>query len=335
MREKRADIEAAKGVAILLVVFGHLVARQDPSGVVWYEPLRRAVYSFHMPLFLYLSGLAAVYSGLVLRPRAQFGRVAAARAQRLLLPFLALGLLVVLGKLALAPLLHVDNAPSGLGSGLLALIWDTGRSPALSVWYLFVLFCLTLGTLALLNGHASRLPWLCGAALALFWLNLPSCFYLDRIFTYAPFFLAGALCGSTGPRWEGWMDRHWPAAMALFFAGLAAVARLGPVTPLGGKTCLLLMGMISLPAIHGWVRSLARAPLLAAFLWLGRHCFAIYLFNTLFIGLAKALLLTAWPWNNAHFCAFAAALMACGLLGPIALKRCALQRVALLDRLTS
>src|SRR6516165_3886939 len=44
LREWRPDIEQAKGLAILLVVFGHLVARQDPEGVHWYEPLRRAVY---------------------------------------------------------------------------------------------------------------------------------------------------------------------------------------------------------------------------------------------------------------------------------------------------
>ncbi len=66
--ERRADIDSAKGLAILLVVFGHLVARADPAGVTWYEPLRRAVYAFHMPFFLYLSGLVAVLSGMLTVP---------------------------------------------------------------------------------------------------------------------------------------------------------------------------------------------------------------------------------------------------------------------------
>ena len=60
----------------------------------------------------------------------------------------------------------------------------------------------------------------------------------------------------------------------------------------------------------------------------------IYLFNTLFIGLAKALLLPLWPWDGTNFCAFAIALMTAGLLGPIALKRYAFRRVKWLDRMT-
>jgi fucose 4-O-acetylase-like acetyltransferase len=54
---RRADLDRAKGFAILFVVFGHIVARQDPASVHWYEPLRRAIYGFHMPFFLYLSGI--------------------------------------------------------------------------------------------------------------------------------------------------------------------------------------------------------------------------------------------------------------------------------------
>ena len=65
---RRQDIDRAKGLAILLVVFGHIVARSDPLNVNWYEPLRRAVYAFHMPFFLYLSGIVAVFSGALFTP---------------------------------------------------------------------------------------------------------------------------------------------------------------------------------------------------------------------------------------------------------------------------
>ena len=91
----------AKGLAIILVVFGHIVARQDPAQVQWYEPLRRAIYAFHMPFFLYLSGFVAAASGFLGRGRAGFGDALKRRAQRLLLPFFALGLLILAGKLSL------------------------------------------------------------------------------------------------------------------------------------------------------------------------------------------------------------------------------------------
>ncbi len=190
--QRRDDIDLTKGLAILLVVFGHLVARTDPAGVDWYEPLRRAVYAFHMPLFLYLSGLVAVLSGTLLAPRMAWPKVARARAKRLLVPFLGLGVLTVLGKLPASHVMFVDNAPAGLLSGLSALVWHTLHSPALSVWYLFVLFVVSLGSMVILDGQTRRLPWLLGGLLLLYALPLPAYVYLDRVGHYAIFFGLGA-----------------------------------------------------------------------------------------------------------------------------------------------
>jgi hypothetical protein len=60
----------------------------------------------------------------------------------------------------------------------------------------------------------------------------------------------------------------------------------------------------------------------------------IYLFNTLFIGLAKGLLLHVWAWDNSDFAPFAAVLMLAGVLGPMGLKRYGLRYVPVLNRLT-
>ena len=62
-RARRLDLYRAKGIAILLVVLGHIVAREQPPGVEWYEPFRYAIYRFHMPFFLYLSGTVVVLTG--------------------------------------------------------------------------------------------------------------------------------------------------------------------------------------------------------------------------------------------------------------------------------
>jgi fucose 4-O-acetylase-like acetyltransferase len=334
LRERRADIEAAKGLAILLVVFGHLVARQDPAGVHWYEPLRRAVYAFHMPLFLYLSGLVAVHSGFLRQRRAAFGTLAAARGKRLLVPFFGVGVLIVLGKCAVSGLVHVDNAPSRLGPGLVALVWDTGHSPALSIWYLFVLFTVSLGSVLLLDGHTTRLRWLLAGSLILYWVNWPAYVYLDRVGTYAPFFLIGAMAGILGARWEGFIDCAWPWLMVLFLVSLVAVAAIAESSVTQQKSILLLVGVISLPAIHGFLRRLRFIPVQTAFLLLGRYSFMIYLFNTLCIGIAKGLLLMFWSWDGTQFFPFAVALMSAGLTGPMVLKRYAFRRVKVIDRLT-
>lgn len=35
-KERRLDLDRAKGLAILLVVYGHIVARQAPANNEWY-----------------------------------------------------------------------------------------------------------------------------------------------------------------------------------------------------------------------------------------------------------------------------------------------------------
>jgi fucose 4-O-acetylase-like acetyltransferase len=333
MTARRQDIDAAKGLAILLVVFGHLVARADPQGVEWYEPLRRAVYAFHMPLFLYLSGLLAASSGMLLSKRTEWGFIARSRAKRLLVPFFCLGALVAVGKLLAARVVFVDNPPAGLMPGLLGLLWHTATSPALTVWYLFVLFAVSIGALVLLDGRAARWPWLLALSLLLYVLPLPAYVYADRVGEYAVFFVLGAGAGFYGPRWDCWVDWAWPAALTLLLMALAAVALFGAHWP--EKLELLSVGALSLPAIHGAVRNLQTEPLRALFLFLGRYSFVIYLFNTLFIGLTKGLLLHVWSWNGTHFLPFACALMSAGIFGPMALKKYALRRVLMLDRFTS
>lgn len=58
-REKYIDI--AKGIAIISVVSGHiLIYNIYGFNDVWNEsPLVKFIYSFHMPLFIFLSGLVA------------------------------------------------------------------------------------------------------------------------------------------------------------------------------------------------------------------------------------------------------------------------------------
>jgi len=113
-RPRRLDLERAKGIAILLVVLGHIVAREAPPGVEWYEPLRQAIYRFHMPFFLYLSGTVLVLSGAAATPPAAWPGLLRRRAQRLLLPFFLLGLLILAAKLAARmPNVEIHHYPVG------------------------------------------------------------------------------------------------------------------------------------------------------------------------------------------------------------------------------
>ena len=217
------ELDRAKGLAILLVVFGHLVAREDPAGVTWYGPLRMVVYLFHMPFFFYLSGYVAVLSGATqAAPGAGLGR----RARRLLLPFLGFGLAILLGKLALGRIITVDNMPAGLADGLLTLFWETGRSPATSVWYLLVLF-VYLAVLPVIL-RVVGLAGLLALAALLFTIPIPPIAYLDRICGYFIFFTAGVAAAQATTNYLTAIDRwRWP----LFTGFSACLPAAGMVRP--------------------------------------------------------------------------------------------------------
>jgi len=328
---RREDIDRTKGLAILLVVFGHLVARADPAGVSWYEPLRRAVYAFHMPLFLYLSGLVAVGSGMLLAPRAAWPGMARRRAMRLLVPFFGFGLLVMFGKLALCRVVFVDHPPAGWRAGLDGLLWHTANSPALSIWYLFVLFVVSVVCAFVLDGRPARLWWLLVVALAMYALVWPDDVYLPQLGRYAVFFVLGAGAALLGAQWDDFMRRRWRWLLAVFVAGLAADAMFGGGWP--QELTLFCFGVLSMPAVHGLLRY-SRLSSSQTLLWFGRYSFMIYLFNTMFIGVTKGMLLLVVSWNGADFLPFAVVLMAAGSLGPVALKRYGLRWVPILDRMT-
>jgi fucose 4-O-acetylase-like acetyltransferase len=336
---RRADLDRVKGLAILLVVFGHLVARRGPVGVGWYEPLRIGVYLFHMPLFMYLSGYVTFLSGAARTPMPVWPRLLRRRAARLLGPFLMFGVAILVGKLLLARLAPVDNVPQDLWHGLRALVWDTDHSPATSVWYIGVLFVYSIATPPLLALRAGAVV-LTVCAVVLFLLPLPPVLYLDRIGTYFVFFVAGGLAADAGRRWLRIVDTMWPAALAgLLLAALpVALGWLRFDWSEGSqafpyKWAMLTAGLLSLPALHGLVRH-GPAARSVSLIVLGRYVFVIYLLNTVFIGLAKVLMLRIVTWDGAHFLPFAAVLMAAGTLGPMMTKRWVLRRLPMLDRAT-
>ena len=329
---RRQDVDRAKGLAILFVVFGHIVARSDPLHVDWYEPLRRAVYAFHMPFFLYLSGLVAVFSGALFTPPKDWQTLLAARARRLLIPFLALGLLIVCGKNIAQHIVFVDNQVTSLMAGMINLFWHTQDSPALSIWYLFVLFTLSIASPVLVWANHGQLNYLLIVGLFFYCIPLPAFLYLDHIGEYTIFFALGTFAAAHEKNWINFVDRYWRVSLLLWLFALALIAGFGRNWPV--KSELLPVGLVSMVSLHGLVRHLP-VTLASMFNWLGRNCFMIYLFNTLFIGFSKGLLLRLTDWNGNHFLFFAVFLMLSGIFGPVFLRQFLFRRVEILERYTA
>jgi fucose 4-O-acetylase-like acetyltransferase len=123
MRDKTVD--ALKGYAIILVVLGHVIEYiVDENNSKIFE----CIYSFHMPLFMFLSGY--IISGKVTTP---WGHWLRTRAVRLLIPFFVWLLIwSILNKINFFNFSFL-NGLSGL---------DGLTFPSITPWFLMVLFIL-------------------------------------------------------------------------------------------------------------------------------------------------------------------------------------------------
>lgn len=321
---RRFDIDQAKGLAILLVVFGHLIANGYPPGNAWYDTAKDIIYSFHMPFFMYLSGY--VFSLTDKQRSADYGALLRDRALRLLVPFVLFGLVIVTGKYAFHFFVYVDDPPHSFPDGLKALVVETASSPALSIWYIYVLFLYSAAT-PLLWRLGLRWPGVAVLGAALFCVPAPDWLYLDRAASYLLFFALGGVMATHRFRLEPWYERLLPLWLALFALTLAT-----QWMPLPDKARLLICGIAAIPALHGLVRSglFAEKGLLQR---LGDNAFAIYLLNTIMIGLVKAGYLQVAPL--AGMAALPALLLffAAGTLGPILVRRYLVPRLPVLNGL--
>lgn len=321
------DITLAKGLGIFLVVLGHVVTGKSPAGNDWYDVMRTALYAFHMPFFIYLSGYIFFYTGSHLKAWQGFATFVARRAERLLVPFALFGLLIVVGKHVASAFIHVDNLAPNFATDLVNLFWNTGESAAKSVWYVFVLFEMTLFAVIAMRIVKSPLFWF-ALALPLSLMPILPVLYLDRFFLYLPYFFFGGIAVMRREQWERVMDRGlW--LWFILFAAVIVATRIAGIYNLS----LIACGLASIPALHG----LCRLPSVQNVQWLdalGHYSFVIYLLNTVGIGLAKGLLLLVMPWDGVNFFIFLPVLLLAGIIGPIAAKLILFRRVAYLDKIT-
>lgn len=228
-QKRIAWIDLAKGLAIFCIVYGHASRN---TGI-----LSRAVYTFHVPLCVFLSGWLYHYKG------ESLGEHLKKSAQRLLIPYFVWSLIsiliyMVMGQLAADSL---DAEFYSLRENLMFLF--TGRSIAnAALWYLPFLFLTYLTAYGICRGLSRKKPesgWGKAAAIGIpLLLSLAAlCFYTEyqyscsldlpfginnTVFLFPFFWLGFAMQQGPGlPQKKCWI----PAALALLgssiFCGLA------------------------------------------------------------------------------------------------------------------
>lgn len=132
MAERIAWIDAARGAAMVAIVFGHAVDM---------GPWKMWVYSFNVPLFFILSGMT-------FRAKGSFGSYCASKAKRLLAPYFCFGIVSILvfaiaGNFA-ASVLGRTGIDTSIVLNVTGLLYGNGKNGMmdfnLPLWFLPCMF---------------------------------------------------------------------------------------------------------------------------------------------------------------------------------------------------
>jgi fucose 4-O-acetylase-like acetyltransferase len=263
-------LDIAKGVCIVLVVYGHIARGMIGPETPWLQSLDLLLYTFHMPVFFLISGFLAA--------RPVPGGKTVGKVLSLAYLYVVWSVITVLAK-ALLSAVGTVNSPVGLQE--LARI---GYAPISTLWFLYALVVVQV-----LAPVARRTPML------VFWLSV----LVDELITlllgapvpilsltafHAPFFFAGLAIGAGAlslpsvPRL-----RSGPALAvggAVFLAGAVVLEISGgrPVTFL--TLPLSLLGIALVFVVSGRLLGGTSGDHLA---WLGRNSLPIYLIHVLLL----------------------------------------------------
>lgn len=310
-KQEKVDITLCKGLAIMLVVIGHLLGRGEPEGHEWFLDFKSYLYLFHMPFFMFLSGYVYFRPGRLPELLGRYRSFFRNQTVRLILPFFAFGLGILTLKIILQHFLHVDNVPDSFVDGLVKVFWNTNESPVLFIWYIFVLFVFSV-LCPLLYPVLKENMWL-WLALGLFIYALPwfQHLYINKMTAYFIFFTVGGFLRHHETGYCRLLDSRllmWLVLFGLSFMLYGLIDK---------RLCILLVGLLSIPALHSLCRHIVENKTLYI---LGRESYIIYLFNTLCIGATKAFIFFFTDWNDENFLWVAPTLLAAGLIGPILIK---------------
>lgn len=318
-------IDSGKGLAILLVVAGHLVARDiKPLDHEWYEIANRHLYTFHMAFFFFLSGLVYFLKGPPPSTWVSYRERLSRRFWQVMPAYALLAGTVYVGKLASQELLKVDRKVEFSIAEAFKLITYPTESYASFLWFLVALLLIEAIVPALFILVRGRIASAIIICLGLFLMPMTKFLALHQVCHYLLFFVLAAA-------FSPYVDSIIEVSKKYLF-GLA-ISFIAVHVFLPSYALPLVAGLLAIPTLLGLVATLPQGTqkLLAT---LGTYTFVIYLFNTICIGFIKGLMLKFVSWNGVAFFGFLPVLMLAGLIGPLLMKRYVFRRIPVIDRIT-
>ncbi len=273
------EIDVATGIAISLVVLGHL-GWKDAS---WYFDFKNTLYKFHMPFFMFLSGFLLAHTNYHYSNFKSFRLFIGKKSVKFFLPYLFFSALFISVYIALG---YINTSKEIINITKAVFLYPKSGASGF-LWYVYVLiefylFFSLLYQISILR----RNRWiylLVGIAIFLFTPQIKY-FEIRNFADYSLFFAIGFTFQNYYQPLKKLLRFWGPLFLALFLI----VFTLDIIKALNitdhYRLGLLILGLCSLPALMYLSILLSGSKMLQN---LGKSSFTIYLWNSVFIFLSK------------------------------------------------
>lgn len=129
-----------RAIGIFLVVLGHSFPYIDETNLKFYKYLHSLIYSFHMPLFIMISGFFA-YKILKINSLKKYKDFILSKFKKLIVPYLTISFIAVPIKLILNKFSERSLNLTNIMEDIFLYPW---KNPIIFFWFIYVLFLIFL-----------------------------------------------------------------------------------------------------------------------------------------------------------------------------------------------
>lgn len=275
-------VDIMKGICIILVVIGHYIPEDAPE---WYHSIVKCIYSFHMPLFMFLSGW--LYCA-TLRPNESYIGFMRRKTLRLMVPYLFASVVIIGFKTVIGTIITTDH-PVELSRDLPAMFY--GPSAAYFLWFLWALWLIFFVAATLKSIRARNIFLVVSIILSLLPIKWPGIFCLRQTIEMLPYFAIG-MSVFDHRRLLIPVRRSIKAissgAVILFISLYVLTLTIdNTLVKATLQYCVALSAIVAVGSLAVIIAKRFKAQIIIT---VGIASFAIYLFHTTFEGLVKGLL---------------------------------------------
>lgn len=219
------SITVAKAIGILLVVAGHFTSSKYMP--VEYTELKTWIFSFHMPLFMLLSGFLFRNTVRGKQGNLPFIPFVKKKFVRLMVPYFFLSFCIALLNFVLGHFIAVKRVVDWKYIG--EIFYTSVGGSAVFLWFIYSLFIIfVIAALFLRIRHG--MVWMGVFSTVLYFIPLPSLFYLSSVHIYLLYFWSGMLLFDLMKRETVKMSVLEMAVSAVLFAGVYYLYRMSGMT---------------------------------------------------------------------------------------------------------